>query len=253
MWRPSTAQYPPRTPSGGRPFTPSGTSKPIASGSSPIGHQSRSYSSGRQNHMNQGQKSPSQPHTQSNPASSPYRNDQGHNSASNRPHYANQGQRPAFHRSPSQPRANYGSSYRPRSQSPGLNNSQHRSKSVDRHQPRFARGQSPRDLGAIMADIPGIGLAQSQVAGMIPTGMIPEVVTDIDKIMVRAGALLWGDKADVPSAGETCATQENTVHFPRINVHVTNATSVRPHCTTVRLLIVFFRNCPTLHRQTSSI
>ena len=99
---------------------------------------------------------------------------------------------------------------------------------MDRYQPRFARGQSPRDLGAIMADIPGIGLAQSQVAGMIPTGMIPEVVTDIDKIMVRAGALLWGYKADVPSAGKTCATQENTVHFPRINVHVTNATSVRP-------------------------
>ena len=161
-----TAQYRPRTPSPGRPFPPSGTPRHNATGSFPIGHKSRSYSSGRHSHMNQGHKSPSQPHTQPNPAvryrnSSPYQTDQGRNSALNRPHYANQGQRPAFHRSPSQPRANYGSSYRPRSQSPGLNNSQHRSKSVDRHQPRFARGQSPRDLGAIMADIPGIGLAQS--------------------------------------------------------------------------------------------
>ena len=107
----STAQYRARSPSAGRPFTPSGTSKQIGNGSSPIGHQSRSYFSGRQNHMNKAKKNNSQPHTQSNPAvpyrnSSPYRNDQGRNSASNRPHYANQG-----HRSPSQPRGQYGSSH----------------------------------------------------------------------------------------------------------------------------------------------
>ena len=124
---------------------------------------------------------------------------------------------------------------------------------MDRYQPRFARGQSPRDLGAIMADIPGIGLAQSQVAGMIPTGMIPEVVTDIDKIMVRAGALLWGDKADVPSAGKTCATQENAVLFRRINVQVTSVTSAQPLCITAPQLNVSFRICPPLHKQTASI
>ena len=90
-----------------------------------------------------------------------------------------------------------------------------------------------------MANIPEIGLAQSQVVGMILKGMTLEVVTTIDKIMVRAGALPWGDKADAPSVGKTCATLENAVHFRRINVQVTNATSVRPHCTTVRLLIVF--------------
>ena len=83
-----------------------------------------------------------------------------------------------------------------------------------------------------MADIPGIGLAQSQVAGMIPTGMIPEVVTDIDKIMVRAGALLWEERTGAPSVGKTCATQGNAAHFPRTNVHAVNATPVLPRCTT---------------------
>ena len=37
----STAQYRARSPGSGRPFTPSGTSKQIGNGSSPIGHQSR--------------------------------------------------------------------------------------------------------------------------------------------------------------------------------------------------------------------
>ena len=101
-------------------------------------------------------------------------------------------------------------------------------------------------LGAIMADIHGIELVQNQFEGLIL-----EVTTDIVRIMVRAGALLWEEKAGAPSVGKACATQGNAAHFPRTNVHAFSATYVLPRCTTELLLTVFFRNCPPLHSHSS--
>ena len=106
-------------------------------------------------------------------------------------------------------------------------------------------------LGPIMVDIHGIELVQNQVEGVIPIGMILEVATDIVRIMVQAGALLWEGRAGAPSVGKACATQGNAAHFPRTNVHAFSATYVLPRCTTELLLTVFFRNCPPLHSHSS--